>query len=79
MDDYQQIQYQPSATAVAAQTPIDVKKTESGVTNNAMMEAERDKEKQAALLRQQRNDVINTSGLGAAGVASTQKKSLLGG
>ena len=79
MDDYQQIQYQPSATAVAAQTPIDVKKTESGVTNNPLMEAEREKEKQAALLRERRNAEVLTSGLGASGVATSQKKDLLGG
>ena len=77
--NYQSISYQPSQTAIAATTPIDVAKTEEGTTNNALMEEEREKERQAALLRQQRNQTILTSGLGAAGVANTQKKTLLGG
>lgn len=76
---YNPIEYQPSETAVSAQTPIDVAQTETGATNNAQMEAERQKELQAAALRQQQNSGILTSGLGAAGVATTRKKGLLGG
>lgn len=75
----QQVQYQPTQAAAAAEIPIDVKATEKGTTNNPLMEAEREKEKQAALLRERRNAEILTSGLGASGIASTQKKSLLGG
>lgn len=76
---YQSVSYQPSQTAISATTPIDVAKTETGTTNNAQMEAEREKERQAALLRQQKNNTILTSGLGATGMAATQKKTLLGG
>ena len=76
---YTPIQYQPSQTAQNAQKPIDVNQTETGTTNNEQMEAEREKEKQAAALRQQQNAAILTSGLGAAGMATTQKKGLLGG
>lgn len=75
----QQIDYQPTQAAAAAEVPIDVKATESGTTNNPLMEAEREKEKQAALLRERRNAEVLTSGLGASGVAATQKKDLLGG
>ena len=75
----EQIQYQPSQAASMAEVPIDVKATESGTTNNPLMEAEREKEKQAALLRERRNAEVLTSGLGASGVATTQKKDLLGG
>ena len=75
----EQIQYQPTQAAVQAEIPIDVKATEKGTTNNLLMEAEREKEKQAALLRERRNAEILTSGLGASGMATTQKKSLLGG
>ncbi len=48
-------------------------------TQNPQMENERDKERQAALLRAQQAPEIFTSGLGAAGLAETGKKSLLGG
>lgn len=74
--------YSPVAYASSAPTspePIDVSQTESGTTNNPEMEAAAEKEKQAALLRQQRNQSILTSGLGATGLAATQKKELLGG
>lgn len=69
--------YQTSAPETT--TPIDVAQTEGGTTNNPEMEAAAEKEKQAALLRQQRNQSILTSGLGATGIAATQKKELLGG
>lgn len=52
---------------------------DTSTTDNAQMEAEREKERQAALLRQQRAQEVFTSGLGADGSASTAKKSLLGG
>ena len=48
-------------------------------TDNARMEAEREKERQAALLRQQQAREVFTSGLGADGEAGTSRKSLLGG
>lgn len=48
-------------------------------SKNSGMEAEREKERQAALLRQRNAPEIFTSGLGAAGLAATAKKVLLGG
>lgn len=78
-NSYTPIQYTPSQVAQSAQTPIDVAQTENGTTNNDLMEAEREKEKQAAALRQQQNSNILTSGLGASGVANTSKQGLLGG
>ena len=48
-------------------------------TNNALMEAERERERQAALARRQQAQEVFTSGLGASGVAQTAKKTLLGG
>ena len=50
-----------------------------GTAGNELMEAERQKEKEAAILRQKQAQEIFTSGLGAAGSASTSKKTLLGG
>jgi hypothetical protein len=74
--DYNASAYSPSVTAAAGATPIDVATTETGTTNNDLMEEEREKEKKrlAAL-----NSSILTSGLGASGMASTSKKTLLGG
>ncbi len=52
---------------------------DDGRTANPQMETERDKERQAALLRSRQGQEIFTSGLGAAGLAGTSKKTLLGG
>ena len=52
---------------------------DASTTQNALMEEAREKEKQAALLRQQQAREIFTSGLGAGGLAQTAKKTLLGG
>lgn len=52
---------------------------DASATQNAQMEAERERERQAALLRKQQAPEVFTSGLGAAGLAETSKKSLLGG
>ncbi len=51
----------------------------SGVTDNAAMEAARERELQAAALRRAQAREIFTSGLGAGGMAGTSKKTLLGG
>lgn len=51
----------------------------SGGTNNALMEEAREKELLQAALRRQQAQEVFTSGLGASGMASTDKKSLLGG
>lgn len=64
----------PAAPAAPQALP-----TEPGKTNNAEMEAAREKEKQAALLRQQQNASNPNGGLGLTGQAYTQKKTLLGG
>lgn len=53
--------------------------SDSGATENALMEAERARARQQALLRRQQSREVFTSGLGAAGLAETAKKSLLGG
>lgn len=45
----------------------------------AAMAAAREKEAAAARLRRQQSQTIFTSGLGAAGLAATDKKQLLGG
>ncbi len=47
--------------------------------DNALMEAERNRERQQAALRKRQAQEVFTSGLGAAGVADTSKKTLLGG
>lgn len=47
--------------------------------DNALMEAERNKERQQAALRKQQAQEVFTSGLGASGMAATSMKSLLGG
>ncbi len=57
----------------------DTDSSATGSTDNALMEEEREKERQAALLRQQQAREVFTSGLGASGLASTGKKTLLGG
>ena len=64
-----------AAKPVAPETPSSVESENS----NALMEAEREKERQQAALRQQQAREVHTSGLGAAGMADTSKKSLLGG
>ncbi len=51
----------------------------TALTANALMEAEREKERQKAVLRMQQAQEVFTSGLGASGLAETAKKSLLGG
>lgn len=60
-----------------APTPVETGPGDS--TQNAGMEAEREKEKQQAAWRQQQAQEVFTSGLGATGLAETSKKSLLGG
>ena len=62
----------PEAPSTAADTPEDP-------SNNAQMEEEREKERQQAALRQPQAQEVFTSGLGAAGLADTAKKTLLGG
>ncbi len=47
--------------------------------SNALMEAEREKERQQAAMRQRQAREVFTGGLGAAGMAETAKKTLLGG
>lgn len=49
------------------------------VTDNALMEAERERERQEAARRRLQAQEIFTSGLGASGLAGTSKKTLLGG
>ncbi len=48
-------------------------------TDNPLMEAERERERREAALRRLRAQEVFTSGLGAAGLAGTAKKTLLGG
>ena len=73
--DYRKLQPNlPSAPVMPVMKPED-----SGVTDNASMEAEREREKNAALMRQLQAPEIATSGLGAHGQATLNKKSLLGG
>lgn len=59
--------------------PVETKDGGAGTTGNAGMEAEREKERQQALLRRNQAQDIFTSGLGAGGLAQTAKKTLLGG
>lgn len=47
--------------------------------SNALMEAEREKERQRAAMRRRQAEEVFTGGLGAAGIADTAKKTLLGG
>lgn len=62
------------------EAPVSVTETpEADGQQNALMEAAREKERQAALLRQQQAQEVFTSGLGASGLADTSKKTLLGG
>ncbi len=84
---------QPSASAAAARTEahnamaaakpavpeVPEKPDDPSATGNAAMEAAREREKQQAALRRLRAQEIFTSGLGAAGLADTSRKSLLGG
>ena len=63
----------PAAPAAQPSSP------EASATENVLMEAERERERQKALWRQQQAQEVFTSGLGAAGMADTAKKSLLGG
>ena len=58
---------------------IETNPDETSAGSNALMEAEREKERQQAALRKQNAREVFTSGLGAAGMADTAKKSLLGG
>ncbi|MDR1745223.1 MAG: hypothetical protein LBS30_05670 [Planctomycetota bacterium] len=46
---------------------------------SALMEADREKERQQAAMRQRLAREVFTGGLGAAGIAGTAKKTLLGG
>lgn len=55
------------------------KPSEDGTTDNALMEQAREREQQAAARRRLQAQEIFTSGLGAAGLAGTTKKTLLGG
>ena len=64
----------PSSPVMPTMTADD-----AGTTNNASMEAEREREKNAALMRQLQAPEIATSGLGAHGQATLNRKSLLGG
>lgn len=50
-----------------------------GGQSNALMEAEREKERRQAAMRQRQAQEVFTGGLGAAGMADTAKKTLLGG
>ncbi len=59
--------------------PVPAGDTSAAMTANALMEAERERERQKALLRSQQAPEVFTSGLGASGLAATAKKSLLGG
>ena len=63
----------PEAPASVAEKP------EADGQENALMEEAREKERQAALLRQQQAQEVFTSGLGASGMAETSRKTLLGG
>ncbi len=66
----------PEAPAAPEPAPASA---DPSVTQNERMEAERERERQAALFRKEQAREVFTSGLGAAGTASTGKKSLLGG
>ena len=67
------------AAAPEAPTAPNPTATDGSATENALMEAEREKERQAALLRRQQAPEVFTSGLGAGGLAQTARKTLLGG
>lgn len=69
----------PAAPETPTTPPTSTTASDTGVTENALMEAERERERQQALLRQQQAQEIFTSGLGADGTATTAKKNLLGG
>ncbi|MCD7897696.1 MAG: hypothetical protein LUG50_13650 [Planctomycetaceae bacterium] len=63
---------------VVPEAPVDTAKADSGVTtDNELMEMERERQRQA--LREKAAQEVFTSGLGAAGLAETSKKTLLGG
>lgn len=70
---------QTSMEASKPDVPESPASPENEGQGNALMEAEREKERQQAALRQQQAREVYTSGLGAAGMADTAKKSLLGG
>ncbi len=68
------------ATPEAPVSAMAVTNRDDGTTAaNALMEAEREKERQRAVLRAQTAPEVFTSGLGATGLAATAKKNLLGG
>ena len=72
--------YQKMSPSMPDAPVMPVAQPEDGsVTANASMEAERERERNAALLRQLQAPEIVTSGLGAQGQATLSKKSLLGG
>ncbi|MCC8180610.1 MAG: hypothetical protein LIP23_06855 [Planctomycetes bacterium] len=67
------------AAAPAPETPQIAPEPGTTDSGNELMEAERERERQAALIRKAQAQETFTSGLGAAGQAATVKKSLLGG
>lgn len=85
MASAQKKQASAASSAAALQSVMAAEKPEAPGTpeasgdGNALMEAARERERQAALLRQRQAPELFTSGLGAAGQATTAKKSLLGG
>ncbi len=66
----------PVAPAVPEASP---EAADPSATQNERMEAERERERQAALFRQRQAQEVFTSGLGASGTATTGRKALLGG
>ena len=61
------------------QTPEAPVSTDGTDNGNQLMEAERERERQQAAWRKRQAQEVFTSGLGAAGLADTAKKTLLGG
>lgn len=68
-----------SSEMTASQPETPTAEATGNATDNALMEAERAKEKQRAAWRREQAKEIHTSGLGVEGLAQTNRKTLLGG
>lgn len=68
-----------SGKPAAPETPTESNLNDSSAQANMLMEEERDKERQKAAWRREQAREVFTSGLGATGLAETNRKSLLGG
>lgn len=70
---------EPTKPAVPEAPATEVNPRDETAQQNALMEAEREKERQKAAYRREQSKEVFTAGLGATGMAETARKTLLGG